>query len=384
VTSLCEAGHVPRTAGQNVAVATLPNLPLRVPIRPYRRRGDRGSSLPWIPDVDRSSAIIDCAVYRDGHRVPGECTWQEAIAATRSPNSGFCWIGLHEPSANQLAGIAGELGLHPLAVEDAVNAHQRPKLERYEDSLFAVVKTVHYNDDGHQTVEVVETGEVMVFLGANFVVTVRHGEHGSLRWLRKNLENNPKQMAHGPSGILHAIMDHVVDDYIRVTDALQNDIDTIETSVFDGVTRKTETGRIYLLKREVVELRRCVAPLATPLRTLAEKRTPLVADSIADYFRDVEDHLQQVVEQVASFDELLNTLVAANLAQAGVQQNEDMRKISAWVAIISVPTAVAGFYGMNFKHMPELNWTYSYPVVILVILLACFCLHRSFKRNGWL
>ena len=316
--------------------------------------------------------------------MPGQCTWQDAVEQTRAPGSGFVWIGLHEPSTAQLEGIAERLGLHPLAVEDAVNAHQRPKLERYDDCLFAVVKTVHYNDDGQQTVEVVETGEVMVFVGADFVVTVRHGEHGNLRSLRKRLEADEQLLANGPSAVLHAILDHAVDDYLSVTEALQRDMDDIETSVFDGVSRASETGRIYLLKREVVELRRCVTPLSTPLRLLAERRLPLIAAPIADYFRDVDDHLQRVVEQVASFDELLNTLVAANLAQAGVQQNEDMRKISAWVAIISVPTAVAGFYGMNFKHMPELNWTYSYPVVIAFIATSCVILHRSFKRNGWL
>jgi magnesium transporter len=367
-------------------MASLPNLPIRVPIRPPSRRRSSGrqARLPWIPDVDRSTAIVDCAVYRGGHRVPEHCTWQEAIEATRAPDSGFCWIGLHEPSASQLAGIAVRLGLHPLAVEDAVSAHQRPKLERYENSLFAVVKTVHYNDDGTQSVEVVETGEVMVFLGKDFVVTVRHGEHGNLRWLRQRLEADSAQLAHGPSVILHAIMDHVVDDYLRVTQQVQSDVDDIETSVFDGVSRRSETGRIYLLKREVVELRRCVAPLANPLRNLAAGTSPLIADEIATYFRDVEDHLQQVVEQVASFDDLLNTLVGANLAQAGVQQNEDMRKISAWVAIASVPTAVAGIYGMNFEHMPELTWTYSYPVVLIGIVSICISLHRAFKRNGWL
>jgi magnesium transporter len=361
----------------------MPNLPLPGPLRPRRRTGPAG--LPWIPDVDRSSATVDCAVYRDGERLPGGIwPWQEAIAEARGPNGGFVWIGLHEPSTRQISGIAGLLDLHPLAVEDAVHAHQRPKLERYDESLFAVVKTVHYNDDGQQLVEVVETGEVMVFLGEDFVVTVRHGEHGGLHKLRTQLECKPDLLALGPSTVLHAVMDHVVDDYLWVCGELQRDIDEIENAVFDGVNRATETNRIYLLKREVVELRRCVGPLSAPLRRLSEQKMPAVADDVRDYFRDVDDHLQQVVERVSSFDDLLNTLVAANLAQSGIAQNEDMRKISAWVAIVSVPTAVAGFYGMNFQHMPELGWTYSYPVVIVGILTACIVLYRAFKRNGWL
>ncbi len=362
----------------------VPNLPIPEVLRPRSPRRRRPAPAPWIPDVNRSTAIVDCAVYVDGIRRPGACTWQEAIHSVQTTGEGFAWIGLHEPSQDQLAGIAEQLGLHPLAVEDAITAHQRPKLESYDSTLFAVVKTVHYNSETEQITEVVETGEVMIFVGANFVVTVRHGEHGRLHRLRKSLESNPELLALGPSIVLHAVMDHAVDDYLHVTDALQCDVDEIESLVFDGVTRTSETNRIYLLKREVVEFRRCVGPLSGPLRTLSTRPTPLIADEARDYFRDVDDHLQRVTEQVVEFDELLNTLVSANLAQMGVMQNEDMRKISAWVAIVSVPTAVAGFYGMNFHHMPELNWSFSYPVVVAFIASACVLLYRAFKRNGWL
>ena len=189
--------------------------------------------MPWIPEVDRSTAIVDCAVYRDGHREPGEPSWQEAHDDVLRHRSGFVWIGLHEPSERQLAGIASHFALHRLAVEDAVQAHQRPKLEQYDDMLFAVVKTVHYDDSQpHGSAEVVDTGEVMVFLGANYVITVRHGEHGSLRTLRKRLESDTELLALGPSVVLHAILDRTVDGYLAVTSALQEDIDELETSVF--------------------------------------------------------------------------------------------------------------------------------------------------------
>ncbi|MGI8880352.1 MAG: magnesium/cobalt transporter CorA [Jatrophihabitans sp.] len=364
----------------------MPSLPIPESLRPRnpRRRAAKRVAMPWIPDVDRSTAIIDCAVYRDGVRQPGSPTWQEAIDDVEAAGTGFMWVGLHEPSERQLSGIADRLHLHPLAVEDAVHAHQRPKLERYGDSLFCVVKTVHYNDDGKQVTQVVETGELMVFLGTNFVVTVRHGEHGGLHRLRQGLESHHDLLRHGPAMVLHAIVDRAVDDYLAVGKELQDDVDEVESAVFAGINRSAETNRIYLLKREVVELRRAVVPLAEPLKVLATSTMGCIPPDVRTYFRDVEDHISQVVERVSSFDELLTTLVTANLAQLGVMQNEDMRKISAWVAIISVPTMVAGIYGMNFKHMPELHWTYSYPTVLALVLVACFFLHRAFKRNGWL
>ncbi len=365
----------------------MPNVSRPRSFRPSALRGAlRGDArVPWIPDVDRSSAIVDCAVYRDGRRQAGQPSWEEAYDDVRTQQSGFVWIGLHEPSERQLAGIAERFGLHPLAVEDAVVAHQRPKLEQYDDTLFAVVKTIHYDDTQPEgTSEVVETGEVMVFLGANFVITVRHGEHGGLRTLRRRLEADAELLAHGPSVVLYAVLDSIVDAYLGVTAALQRDVDEVETAVFSGANRFAETNRMYLLKREVLALRRAAAPLSQPLRELADCPLELVATDIDEYFRDVDDHLAHVVDQVTAFDDLLNNLVSANLAQVSVVQNEDMRKISAWVAIAAVPTAVAGIYGMNFKHMPELNWQYGYPTVLAGIAVVCVLLFRAFKRNGWL
>jgi magnesium transporter len=362
----------------------MPTLPIRPPRLPLpHRRG--GASLPWIPQVDRSSALVDCAVYRDGVRQEDCSTWQEALDNVRRNRSGFVWIGLHEPTENQLTPIAEAFDLHPLAVEDAVVAHQRPKLDRYDEALFAVVKTVHYDSEGESsTTEVVETGEVMVFIGRDFVITVRHGDHGGLHNLRKRLEQDPDRLSLGPSVVLHAVLDHVVDSYLAVAADLQRDVDEAETSVFAGATRFADANRLYILKREVLSLRRSAAPLSAPLRMLAERPMRLVHEDVREYFRDVDDHLTQVVEQVAGFDDLLNTLVSANLAQVSVVQNEDMRKISAWVAIITVPTMVAGIEGMNFDHMPELHWTYSYPIIGIVTLGICVTLYRAFRRNGWL
>jgi magnesium transporter len=326
--------------------------------------------------------VVDCAVYVDGARLPGRWTHDRALAEVRRRGEGFVWIGLHEPDATQLAGIADAFGLHELAVEDAVHAHQRPKLERYDDTLFMVLKTVRYRgDDSPQ--EVVDTGEVMVFLGRDFVITVRHGEHTALHDLRRRLEADREQLALGPSAVLHAIADHVVDAYLAVTAAIEDDIDELEREVFTPRSAP-DSERIYGMKREVLELRRAVVPLGPPLRKLTEGYSALVPHEVRSYFRDVDDHLVTVAERVAGFNELLTTLVDAALAKITMQQNGDMRKITSYAAMISVPTMVAGIYGMNFDVMPELHWRYAYPAVLVVTALACLLLFRVFRRNQWL
>jgi magnesium transporter len=349
---------------------------------PATRNGSASGTTP--------SAVVDCAVYRDGHRVGDHLTPQEALARVRGGSDGFVWIGLHEPSEQEFSGIAEVFGLHPLAVEDAVQAHQRPKLERYDDSLFTVFKTIRYVEHAELTAtsEVVETGEVMVFTGRHFVITVRHGGHGSLRALRHRLEDNPELLAKGPSAVLHAIADQVVDDYLAVTDAVQDDIDEVEIDVFSAADGKSarggDAGRIYQLKREVLEFKRAVSPLLRPMQLLSERPMRLVDPEIQKYFRDVADHVARVHEQVVGFDDLLNSILQANLAQATVAQNEDMRKITAWAAIFAVPTMITGIYGMNFDHMPELHWRYGYPTLLCATVAICFAIHRGFRRNGWL
>ncbi|MFF4544406.1 magnesium and cobalt transport protein CorA [Streptomyces sp. NPDC001435] len=332
------------------------------------------------------SSVVNCVSYRDGVRVPGGSDLVDTVERVRKHGDGFVWLGLHEPTDLEFAGIAELFDLHPLAVEDAVEAHQRPKLERYGETLFAVFKTVCYVEHEQLTAtsEVVNTGEIMVFVGQDFVITVRHGRHGSLGPLREELESDPQQLVKGPAAVLHAIADHVVDDYLNVTDAVQADIDQVEMDVFAENGARADPGRIYQLKRELLELKRAVVPLARPVEDLATRPIRVVAPEIQAYFRDVLDHLMRAKEQIAAFDELLNSILQAHLAQVTVAQNEDMRKITAWAAVIAVPTMVCGVYGMNFEHMPELHWRFGYPLVIVVISVACLVLYRGFRRNGWL
>jgi magnesium transporter len=372
---------------------------LRAVVRPALRKSPASHDYGPTRDIaTATSAVVDCAVYRDGVRcgdVNGLRDALESVRAGRSSDQcdgsdGFVWIGLHEPTEQEFAGIAEEFGLHPLAVEDAVHAHQRPKLERYDNSLFTVFKTVRYVEHAEltSTSEVVESGEVMVFTGRYFVITVRHGGHGSLRALRHRLEDDPELLAKGPSAVLHAIADQVVDDYLAVSDAVQDDIDEVEIDVFSAQPGKSsrggDAGRIYQLKREVLEFKRAVSPLLRPMQLLGERPMRLVDPEIQKYFRDVADHVARVHEQVTGYDDLLNSILQANLAQATVVQNEDMRKITAWAAILAVPTMITGVYGMNFDHMPETHWTFSYPTVLVGILAICYVIHRGFRRNGWL
>jgi magnesium transporter len=332
------------------------------------------------------SAVVNCVTYKKGVRVPGVRDLVDAVKEVRKHDDGFVWLGLHEPTDREFAGVAELFELHPLAVEDAVNAHQRPKVERYGETLFAVFKTVCYVEHTELTAtsEVVDTGEIMVFVGQDFVITVRHGRHGSLGPLREALEADPEQLAKGPAAVLHAIADHVVDEYLTVTDAVHGDIDQVETDVFAENGARADPGRIYQLKRELLELKRAVAPLGRPLLDLASRPMRVIDPEIQAYFRDVSDHLLRVTEQIAAFDELLNSILQAHLAQVTVAQNEDMRKITAWAAVVAVPTMVCGVYGMNFDHMPELHWRYGYGLVIGVISVACLALYRGFRRNGWL
>ncbi|MEY7973922.1 magnesium/cobalt transporter CorA [Saccharomonospora xinjiangensis] len=336
-------------------------------------------------EVRPSTYVVDCGVYLDGVRQPGEWSHKDAIAEVRKRGEGFVWIGLHEPDEAEIQGIADTFGLHELAVEDAVHAHQRPKLERYDDTLFMVFRTVRYVEHDSPTTanEIVESGELMAFLGSDFIITVRHGNHAGLAHLRRELDADPERLAPGPASVLHAIADHVVDHFLNVTERIEDDIDAMETEVFAPRTRVT-SEQIYLFKREVLELRRAVLPLATPLRRLAEGYTRLIPDEVRSYFRNVHDHVTTVADRVAAFDELLTTLVDATLGKITLQLNSDMRKITSWAAIIAVPTAIAGIYGMNFEYMPEVQSRYGYPAVIAVILVICLVLYRVFRKKKWL
>ncbi len=262
------------------------------------------------------------------------------------------WIGLHDPSPGVVEAVGRHFELHPLAVEDAVHAHQRAKLEVHGgDTLFVVLKTARYVDSE----ELIEIGEVMVFLGPRFVVTVRHGEGSPLHDVRLDLEAHPDLLGIGPSSVLYAIADRIVDDYLAVIDGIAVDVEEVEAEVFSGAS-SNPAERIYRLKREVLEFRRAVNPLIAPMQRLASKQAGLPLDPrTGEYFRDVHDHLLRDSERITGFDELLTNALQANVAQITMRDNQDMRRISAWVAIIAVPTMVFGLYGMNFEHMPELQ-----------------------------
>ena len=335
--------------------------------------------------AEPTGAIVDCAAYVNGVRITGCSDPFIALQEVRAAGNGFVWVGLMEPDEDDMAATAWTFRLHELAVEDAVHAHQRAKLEQYKQSLFLVMKTVRYVEHASPTTasDIIETGEIMVWLGPEFIVTVRHGAHSGLAALRQELELDPERLAGGPAVVMHAIADRIVDEYLEVVQAAEDDVDLIETAVFSP-GQSIGIEQIYLFKREILELRRATAPLAAPLNRLAENPNPFVPAQIRAYFRDVADHLAQVTERVLTYDELLTALVNAALAEISMQQNADMRKISAWAAIALVPTAVAGIYGMNFEHMPELTWTFGYPMAIGIIVLICVVLYRALRKRGWL
>ncbi|URM92801.1 magnesium/cobalt transporter CorA [Streptomyces sp. MRC013] len=328
------------------------------------------------------AVIVDCAIYRDGRRRRGPSDVVTALEEARDAVDAFLWIGLYEPTAEEFDRVSAEFGLHPLAVEDALKAHQRPKLEVYDDSLFLVLKPVVYEPEG----DTVSTGELMVFMGDSFVVTVRHGEGSPLAEVRRRLESDPDVLRQGPTSVLYAVSDAVVDHYVEVADELQLDLEELEAEVFQptGGDAKNTAARIYQFKRQVLEFRRATGPLGGPMERLAGAGVPYVNEAARPFFRDVSDHLTRAGEHVEGLDRLLTDILSAHLAQMGVRQNDDMRKISAWAAMAAVPTMVAGVYGMNFTHMPELHWRWGYPAAVGLMAAAVTGLYRLFKRRGWL
>ncbi len=323
------------------------------------------------------SVIVDCGVYEKGRRREGKLSLEQAHEASRAEDA-FVWLGVAEPSAEEFGVIAKQFNLHELAVEDAVKAQQRPKVELFGDTLLVVVKTINRPDPS----QAVEVGELLLFVNSDFIITVRHGE-GALSSVRERVEHRPDLLAHGTGVVLYAILDHVVDDYGDVAQAVDGEIQAVEREVFSA-ERTNPVQQIYKLEREVLDLYRVVSPLLEAVDEISEGQFEAIPSALDDYFRDVHDHLQRVTGRVAGFRELLGGALQANLTQVSVRQNEDMRKISAWVAIAAVPTMVAGIYGMNFDHMPELHWRYGYFTVLILIALVCLALYRRFKRVGWL
>src|SRR5215216_5943841 len=335
--------------------------------------------------------IVDNAIYVDGRRAVEPESLEETYQACRN-RRGLAWIGLYEPTEEEFSSVAKEFGLHPLAVEDAIKAHQRPKIERYAGMLFVVLRSNRYIDE----TETVEFGEVHVFVGTDFVVTVRHGKASTLDRVRRRLESMPELLCRGSEAILYAIMDRVVDDYGPVAEALERDIDEIETEVFSGNTGVSR--RIYELSREAIQFRRCTAPLVGILSNLIEDDASRVDNEVRRYLRDVQDHAVRVNEQVTALRELLQNILSVNLTlvglsqneevnkltQASMEQSEEVKRISAWAAILFAPTLVGTIYGMNFNHMPELHWLMGYPFALLLMILTSVSLYTVFKQRRWL
>jgi magnesium transporter len=321
--------------------------------------------------------IVDSAVYVDGKRVVVSDSL-EGVYETYREKDGFAWIGLYEPTKDEFDSVAGEFGLHPLAVRDALRPHQRPKVERYGETLFVVIKAARYVEEK----EVVEFGEVHAFVGPDFVVTVRYGETNQMEEVRRSLEGRPDLLRKGPYAVLYAIMDRIVDDYVPVVDGLANDIDEIEVEVFES--QPDVSRRIYELSREVIRFHQATQPLAGTLESLTQEETSDIDREVRRYLRDVQDRVLRVTDQAQGFRELLQNILSVNLTLASVNQNDQVKKISAWAAILIVPTLITGIYGMNFDFMPELHWAYGYPVALLLMLTISLILYWGFKRRGWL
>jgi magnesium transporter len=319
--------------------------------------------------------IVDRAIYVDGRRTETPDALEETYEACRK-RGGLAWIGLYEPDEEEFSTVAGEFELHSLTVEDAIEAHQRPKLERYGDTTFVVLKPARYVDE----TETVEFGEIHVFVGSDFVITVRHGKASALDGVRERLESEPDLLRRGSVAVLYAIMDEVVDDYAPVVEGLENDIDEIETEVFGG--KPEVSRRIYQLSREVIQFQRATKPLTGSLSSLLEDER--LDPELRRYLRDVQDHLLRVTEQIDGFRELLSSVLSVNLTLAGINQSDQTKKISAWAAVLFAPTLIAGIYGMNFDYMPELHWLLGYPFALALMLFVALGLHFVFKKHGWL
>jgi magnesium transporter len=320
--------------------------------------------------------IIDCAIYRKGHReeTSHDPDALAEVIAGLEHSDGFLWIGLFEPSLEEITHFAKPLNLHPLAVEDAIEAHQRPKVEQYDNHLFMSIKTVTYTNDD------IQTAEINAFLGQHYLVTVRHGKGHDLREVRRRAESDEHELEHGAIAALYAVVDSVVDEYEDVAAELEIDVGEVEASVFSH-ERTSDSSRIYRLKRETLEFKRAVIPLREPVQRFALGAMP---EDAQPYFRDIADHLSRVAESIDNTDKLLDNALSAHLAQLSIQQNDDMRKLAAGAALFGIPTAIAGIYGMNFEHMPELSWTFGYPLAVLVIAGLCAYVYARFKKSGWL
>lgn len=373
---------------------TVRNIPAREPTRPDKAAAflTPARRVPLAPE-QAPRTVIGNAIYVAGQRLASPQTMAEAATLLRQTPGAMVWIGLYQPDSDDLTELGELFGLHELAVEDAIQAHQRSKLERYDDTLFVVLRAARYLD----AAEEIEFGELHIFTGENFVITVRHGRSPDLALVRRGLEDDPEMLAFGPEGVVYAILDAVVDGYAPVLFGLENDIEEIEDQVFTG--NAGVSRRIYELSQEVVDFHEAVKPLRTILGGLAGGFAKYrVADDLQEYLRDVADHAADALDRIEGFRATLRDVLTLNatlvaqrqneemrhLAESSNAQNEDMKRISAWAGILFVPTVITGVYGMNFVNMPELAWTHGYPFAFGLMLTGSFIMWLLFRRKGWL
>jgi magnesium transporter len=325
------------------------------------------------------SGVVTCAAYADGRRI-ADVALEDISEVLKDDAARFVWIGLHAPDEPLLRRVQVEFGLHDLAIEDALRAHQRPKLERYDDSLFLVMRTARMASDTRR----LEFGETHIFVGARYVVSVRHGSTLSYAGVRARCEATPALLAQGPGFVLYALMDFIVDQYFPVVETLEDELERLEDEIFGERFDRDTTSRIYRLKRDLLELKRAASPLVDICNRLVRGDMELIPEATRPYFRDVYDHVIRINEMIDTVRELLGAALEANLSLASVSQNEVVKRLTGWGAIVAVPTLIASIYGMNFSMMPELTWRFGYPVALATMATACGFLYYRFKRSGWL
>lgn len=329
------------------------------------------------PSAD--SGVINSVAYFNGVRVADVPVGDLGVAWRESDR--FLWVGLYEPSEELLAQIQQAFGLHDLAIEDAHHAHQRPKLEVYDDSLFVVMRTARLSDGGEHRIEF---GETHVFLGPRYVVTVRHGSLKSHIGLRARCEAAPQLLAKGEGFVLHVLMDFIVDQYFPVIDALEKELDELEQQIFSGTFVRSVTARLYHLRRDLLSLKQAVTPLMDVSSHLSRINSHLIPPDTRPYFQNVHDHVTRIADLIDGLQQLSQIALEANLALISVAQNDDTKRLAAWAAILAVPTLIAGLYGMNFSFMPETEWPYGYPFAVVTMFIICGVLYRWFRKVGWL
>jgi magnesium transporter len=333
-----------------------------------------------VSDAPRGAAdgVVNCAAYSAGRRV-ADVEIKELGEVLRQPDR-FIWIGLHEPGEDLLRQVQEQFGLHDLAIEDAHRAHQRPKLELYGDALFVVLRTAQMSRSRGR----IEFGETHLFVGTRYVVSVRHGASLSYADLRARCETTPHLLGKGPGFVLYALLDFIVDQYFPIVDALEDELEALEDEIFGESFDRETTARIYRLKRDLLAVKRAVSPLIDVCNRLMRSDLALIPEDTRPYFRDVYDHVVRINEMVDTVRELLTGALEANLSLVSVRQNEAMKRLAGWAAIIAVPTMIAGIYGMNFRDMPELGWAFGYPLVMGVMIAICGFLYYRFRKAGWL